>query len=181
MLSNHDCLSGKGRRLYFNALGTLREKGLYWLGTQCSSFVVLCRSVTQRSAVNQYYGDVTKRCVSEGNSMRSLCLVVFMSWITLCRPVIEQPLNSCLPDLPAMRHMFSWIKASRTVIFLGACNGPSCKPLQLWPTSAGCTSLHRCRPDMVGAEPLVVRGASGQFTGCVPCAVAFLAWKRLGT
>ena len=70
--SNHDCLSGKGRRLYFNALGTLRKKGLCWLGTQCSSCVVL-----QRSAVNQCYGDATKRCLSEGDSMCSLSAVLF--------------------------------------------------------------------------------------------------------
>lgn len=168
--SNQNCLSGRGFRLYLTALSSLSADGLCWLGTQCSSFVVLCRSVTKRRPDNRYYGDCSNKGVAEGNTMQSMsAMLFFLAWATGCRPALEQPLNSCMPNVPAMYHTLRWVRACKTTTYMGAFNGPSCKPLQIWSTHAKSSALIRDKPDMCGAaEPLVTRSENGQFTGRGP-------------
>ena len=46
-----DCLEPCGLRLFLNLLGAAKDHALIWLGTQCSSFVILCLAQSQRYAL----------------------------------------------------------------------------------------------------------------------------------
>lgn len=165
--SSHDVLTASGLRLYIEALGSLREKGLSWLATQCSSYVVLCRATTMRFPSNDFLGNLSNPRVVEGNSLGLLsALLYFLAWVSLSCPVLEQPLNSCLPETPAWKYLLRWTKAICTTTYLGSFGGPSQKPLQLWHSRMEFVALSRPRPTWLGAaaESLVTRDGA-KFTG----------------
>ena len=90
--SLHDALTGDGLRLIIDAVTSLKRKGLLWLGTPCSSFVVLCRCQSQRSAANQWLGDTTRRFVMCGNAlMEASALLYFLASSLQLLAVLEQP------------------------------------------------------------------------------------------
>ena len=162
----HDVLTPGGLRLYLTALASVRQGGLAWFGTECSSFVVLCLSVTRRHPANNFLGDQGVDCVKRGNALATVsALLFFLSFVTQLRPVLEQPANSCLPDVPAWKFLLHWIQAKCSKTYLGAFEGPSQKPLQLWHCCANFCAIERRRPEMALSSQLVTRDADGRFTG----------------
>ena len=162
----HDILSVGGLQLYLTALLRLREGALAWFGTECSSFVVLCLSVKKRSPANDFLGDQDRPCVKRGNALDTVsALLFFLSWVTQLQPVLEQPANSCLPDLPAWKFLLHWTHGVCSKTYLGAFEGRSQKPLQLWHCCPNFSAIERACPQMVGASQLVTRDANGAFTG----------------
>ncbi len=162
----HDVLTPGGLRLYLTALASVRQGGLAWFGTECSSFVILCLSVTRRHPANHFLGDQGVNCVKKGNALATVsALLFFLSFVTQLRPVLEQPANSCLPDLPTWKFLLHWIQAKCSKTYLGAFEGPSQKPLQLWHCCADFCAIERPCPQMPAPSLLVTRDADGRFTG----------------
>ena len=56
----HDCSIPGGLRNWLDALVSIEKGSLVWLGTQCSSFVVLCRAISKRCKENDYWGGLYK-------------------------------------------------------------------------------------------------------------------------
>lgn len=162
-------LASKGLRLVIDGLSRVKYGGLCWIATKCSSFVALCRCQSQRSATNDFMGDATREFVRNGNDLMQISSLMFLlAYLCGLWPVVEQPLSSVLPDCPAMRTVIQFTSARKCVTYLGAFEGPSQKPLQLWSPWHRIQMLHRPKPmDLVAVEPLVRRhGDSGErFTG----------------
>jgi hypothetical protein len=52
----HDCLAEAGQSLWLDELAYSSAGSLQWFGTQCSSWVVMCRGQSRRSSLNGYWG-----------------------------------------------------------------------------------------------------------------------------
>ena len=161
---DHDCL-GQGFRLWLDALCSTCEGALVWLGTQCSSFVALCASVSKRCLENQWMGDNRREFVQVGNShLVVTALVYFLATLLQCATCLEQPLNSCLPDCPLMASVLTFCNAIKVNTHLGSFGADTPKPLQIWTTCRELQHLWRPKPsNLPGA--LVSKGPNGAFTG----------------
>ena len=98
---NHDMCSPKGLRTFLDCLTSSKDRALHWFGTRCSSFVPLCQSVARRYPQNNFYGDMSRACVCDGNfqvEVTGFCM--YLSMLLSCIPVLEQPLGSCMPNVP---------------------------------------------------------------------------------
>jgi hypothetical protein len=94
---SHDVLSELGLRTWLDEHAHSAVGCLVWFGTQCSSFLLICKSVSMRMESNDYFGDVSREFVKSGNALMQItALLYFLAWLTDCRPVIEQPVQSCL-------------------------------------------------------------------------------------
>lgn len=167
----HDCLTPEGLRVFLAVLSGCAPAALSWLGTQCSSFVVLCRAQSLRTETNMFEGDVSRSFVRVGNALASIsALLMFISYMTLCVPVLEQPGNSCLPSCGVMRCVLHHIQAYRVMTYHGSFGAETIKPLQIISTSPRISALIRPRPTVTvtdddGKEGLVTRSEDGAFTG----------------
>ena len=129
----HDCTTNLGLRYWMIELCCTDCRSLCWLGTQCSSFVKICVSQSQRHAANNFVGDETKPFVRDGNRQQLVAsLIMFISWCIGGRPVLEQPVSSVLPRMSPMKEVLAFVGARRTVTWLGQFGGPTPKPIQLW-------------------------------------------------
>lgn len=165
-MSAHNLLSSYGIKLVIDCLTSIRRGGLLWLGTPCSSFVILCRCQNERCEENMFLGNVNKLFVQLGNCLAEISSILFLLGYMLgIRTVVEQPGSSCLFRMPSMSGVVHFCRATKYVTYMGQFNGPSCKPLQLysgWPAIAG---LERPRPDFLQSDvQLATRDGSG-FTG----------------
>ena len=165
---SHNMLMAKGLRLFLDATTACQRKALHWWGTPCSSFVILCSSKSRRAESNGWEGAWTERdFVMRGNCQALVCsLGIFLGWACECLPVLEQPLSSCMPHLECLKTVLSFCGFEQTCTYMGAFNGPSVKPLQLWHLPGfDFENLARPRPDPHSFMPLVCRGEDGSFTG----------------
>ena len=95
----HGALSSGGLKLFILALCLTTEQALVWIATQCSSFVSLCVSVSKRKAQNCWMGDQSREFVLNGNcQMIVSALIYFLSRLLGNVTLLEQPLNSSLPE-----------------------------------------------------------------------------------
>lgn len=165
----HDCLEKCGLRLWLLCLTATRRKALVWLGCPCSSFVLLCKSVSLRVLENNYEGDETKFFVREGNCLGQVAaLFLLLSWLLDCFPGLEQPLNSVLPWTRVMSAVLRYIQAYQTTTYHFAFGGPTLKPLQLWSCRRFMSRMSRPRPTgtyVSEDDELVQRNSDGTFTG----------------
>ena len=166
MHPSHDALSARGLRLILNAICQVRKFGLVWLGTPCSSFTVLCRYQSRRTALNSFLGEEDGYSfVKVGNYlMECSALIYFLCYLLSIWVTLEQPKNSCMLDCPSLKGVAYYTRAIRYFTFMGSFDGPSVKPLQLLSTWEAMSMLQRPRPQMMAAESLVVRSETG-FTG----------------
>ena len=165
---SHNMLMAKGLRLFLDATTACQRKALHWWGTPCSSFVILCSAHAQRAESNGWEGAWTERdFVMRGNCQALVCsLGIFLGWACECLPVLEQPLSSCMPHLECLKPVLSFCGFEKTCTCMGAFNGPSMKPLQLWHLPGfDFENLARPRPDPHSFMPLVCRGEDGSFSG----------------
>ena len=164
-MDEHNILDSSGLLLVLNAVGARRRKGLLWLGTPCSSFVVLCRAQSMRDASNSWLGDTSRSFVSTGNCLGELsALLFFVAWCLNIWAILEQPQSSCLPLMATMHAVLRFCEAHRYTTYMGQYGGASAKPLQLWSQWSSVTHLECSRPEG-GGEALVIRDGTA-FTGC---------------
>jgi len=153
----HDCTTNLGLRYWMIELCCTDCRSLCWLGTQCSSFVKICVSQSQRRAANNFVGDETKPFVRDGNRQQLVAsLIMFISWCIGGRPVLEQPASSVLPRMSPMNEVLAFVGARRTVTWLGQFGGPTPKPTQLWHCDPVHGKLRRRRPSRA-LDTLVIR------------------------
>ena len=145
--STHDCLTPHGLRLWLYELCRSALGCLVWNGTQCSSFVALCRHQSQRRESKSYLGDEAREFVRQGNAqMRVLSLIVLLSCVLGNKVVVEQPMSSCLPLIEPLRSLLQFSRCTRTTTWLGCFGGETPKPLQLWHSCPAYAALRRKRP-----------------------------------
>ena len=114
---NHDMTSPQGLRPFLDCLTATRQGGMHWWGTKCSSFVSLCSSIAQRLDWNNYFGDTSRRFVSEGNMQAEVTAFgLFLSVICGCLPCLEQPISSVMVQLPSLRHVLEYFHFMRKVV-----------------------------------------------------------------
>lgn len=144
--SQHDCSTGQGLRLWLLTLCHVRRGGLLWCGTQCSSFLRMCMSKSNRRPCNGYYGDESRPFVVEGNrQMQVASLMIFVGWVLGLEFVLEQPVQSVLPLIEPLRGVLTFVGAVQVKTFLGHedFGGDSVKPLQLWAANDKFAALAR--------------------------------------
>ena len=155
---DHDMITRIGLRVWIDCISETKPGAMVWWGTQCSSFVLMCKVHHKRSAENGFWGDCKHRFVREGNMMQlSTALTMMLAHFCGCTPVLEQPTSSVLPRLEPLNAVLNCIGAKKTIVWHGAyTGGTSPKPLQLWgPTDL--SALTRPRPKHLHSD-LVRRG-----------------------
>ena len=165
----HDALSRRGLRLFLAALCGTKPGSLNWFGTVCSSFVVLCRAQSLRNLSNGFHGDTNRLFVQIGNGLAAVSALLFLvSAIIGNVPALEQPMNSCMPQMTVMNCVLTFYRSYRIVTYHGAFGGETCKPLQILSPSSKIMSLTRSKPYIDNDDDnsaLVTRDDSGAFTG----------------
>ena len=167
MNPNHNVLEGGGLRLWLLALSSTVAGALIWVGCPCSSFVVLCRSVTKRYEDNMFLGDENHMCVLEGNVLGDISgLMLLICFLLDCQDGFEQPQNSVAPESACLAAVLAFIQSKRTITYHYLFGGNTLKPLQLWSSQEWMLWMHRPRPSgCVSDEQLVDRDEGGAFTG----------------
>ena len=161
---DHNLLNSFGFELVLNCVTALRRHALLWLGTPCSSFVVLCRAQSLRSSFNSWLGDESRGFVSIGNALGELsALLLFIAHCLSIWIVLEQPQSSCLPSMPSMSTVLYFCQAKKYTTYMGQYSGCSMKQLQLWSNWTRVAALERPRPAAAG-EALASRDGDA-FTG----------------
>jgi hypothetical protein len=144
----HDVEKNSALRMWLDDLGLSAVGCLTWLGTQCSSFLVVCMAQSQRKTGNLYRGDEGRPFVEKGNRLLGITsLIWFLSWLQDSHPALEQPANSVLPKAEPLASVLSFTCANKTMTWLGAFSGSSPKPLQIWHIAEEYSELRRPRPD----------------------------------
>ena len=107
-------------------------------------------------------GNTNAKFVREGNhQMVATALLYFLAFLVGAEPVLEQPVNSCMPQCPPLSTVFAFIRGMaassaseracatnmyRTVTYLGAFGAETTKPVQLMHVHAAYAQLKRKRP-----------------------------------
>ncbi len=111
---SHDVLTEVGLRTWLNEHAHSALGCLVWLGTQCSSFLLICKAVSMRDKSNDYLGNRSRQFVKSGNAMMEVtALLYFLSFLTDCRPVVEQPLQSCMFKIKPLSTVMRFTHACR--------------------------------------------------------------------
>ena len=165
--ASHNVLQPEGLKLFLLSLCSLKKRALVWLGTQCSSFVVLCRAQSQRYEENSFLGRGDAQFVQEGNLLADIsALIYLLSWFLGLHVVLEQPSTSVMFQCPSLKGVLEFTSSYRISTYMGMFNGPTQKPLTLMSTWTAMQDLRCGRPQMDFSESLVIRhDGSHQFTG----------------
>ncbi|CAL1143015.1 unnamed protein product [Cladocopium goreaui] len=165
--SDHDVLQAAGLRLWLLAMASAKPGALCWLGLPCSSFVILCRSVSLRSIDNSWLGNESARFVLEGNVLADLSALLLLLAVLLdLHDGLEQPLNSVAPESGSLAAVLQFIGSQKNVTYHFCFGGPTLKPLQLWSRQPWMTLMQRNKPYVRKSEfQLAERGEDGSFTG----------------
>ena len=160
----HDVTTAAGLRLWIDVLSQTKVGSLNWHGTQCSSWVSLCRCQSNRKLENQYLGDCSRVFVRIGNlQMEISSLLILLSHLVSNIFVLEQPLGSVMPLAQPMKCTLAFTGADKHVTWHGAFGGASPKPLQLWSTNPGFKAMQRKKPTKKNGKLTKQTGKS--FTG----------------
>ena len=160
-----DCLTSHGLRLWIEVLlHCSSSSASLWFGTQCSSFVPLCISVSKRCSDNNFFGDVSKEFVQQGNALMMITSFIMALGLSMGHyATLEQPLGSCMPSHPIMMAVIKFFHMKKYVTYLGAFGARTVKPIQLLST----ISLESCEMEnpIICDETLASRGPNGEYTG----------------
>ena len=165
---DHDCLTIQGMRLMLEAITSLKKKGMLWIATQCSSFVVLCRAQSRRNESNNYLGDLQRSFVLMGNALaEASSMFFFLAYVLGIYVILENPMSSVIDKCPSLCGCFQFVQPWCFTTYMGAFFGRSVKPLKLWSTLREIQGLECDRPSGGGDDELVRRHGpdSQQFTG----------------
>ena len=158
---DHNTITRIGLRIWIDCISQTKPGAMTWWGTQCSSFVVMCKVHHKRSADNGFWGDCKHRFVREGNIMQLVtALTMMLAHFCGNTPILEQPTTSVLPRLEPLHPVLNGIGAKKTIVWHGSyTGGTSPKPLQLWGPPV-LSALVRPRPKHLKSDSLVRRGQS---------------------
>ena len=82
----------------------IKEGGLMTVAALCASFSMPCASIHQRSPMNDFVGDTTRKCVEEGNAIADAAGFYAMLGATRgVRIVFENPPNSKIWNYPPVK------------------------------------------------------------------------------
>ena len=102
---------------------------------------------------NDFLGNVSNPRVVEGNSLGLLsALLYFLAWVSLSCPVLEQPLNSCLPETPAWKYLLRWTKGHLHYNILGKFWGPLSKTVAAMAQQDGVCSFEPTTSNLAGSS-----------------------------
>ena len=165
--ASHDVTQSEGVRLVLDSITCIKRTGLLWLGTECSSFVVLCRAISKRAPENEYMGDTNRAFVVTGNLLMTVSSSFFFIGAALqIRVVLEQPQSSCLHHCPLAKAVFEYCGARCYRTYMGCFSGQTMKPLSLFSTWPEVCNLECQRPTWPSDRSLVKRhDDSHRFTG----------------
>lgn len=111
----HNIFSPVGLRHWIDELSFTKPGCLVWFGTQCSSFLLICKGASKRDQANGWLGDESLAFVRDGNvGMQVTSLLFFLSWLVDCRPIVEQPVQSCLFKIKPLVTVVGFTNALRT-------------------------------------------------------------------
>lgn len=159
----HDVLTSEGLRLWLMCLVCCARDAFLWFAPECSSWVSLCLSQSCRYDFNKFMGDTTKSFVATGNSFMIITSMLMALALSLGHKiVVEQPMSSTMFNTDWMSHVIRFFQVGRTVTYLGAFGGRTCKPLVLM-SSLNLDSMVREKPVM--EESLAARGDGNAYTG----------------
>lgn len=114
-----DLLTDDGFALVLLLALRLRRGALATLGPQCSSWVWLSRSVTQRKP-EAPAGNVKVKCVQEGNELnRRIALLVQVISLSGAYYIVEQPLSSLFFHTDAMKTAIEVTSARKVTFDMG--------------------------------------------------------------
>lgn len=172
LAADHDALQPEGLELMLLALAATKPQALVWHGTPCSSFTVMCRSVSKRCSHNEFglLGDQSRPFVQIGNALADVsALTFFLAHLLNCIATLEQPASSVMLCTPSLHGVLKFTASHRIQTYHGCFGGSTMKPLQLASTSDMILDLRRSRPSPSCFSPdfqLAKRSADGQgFTG----------------
>lgn len=156
--SDHNMMTGVGLRCMLDAMAECQLHAGVWFGTKCSPFVGLCRNNHKRAASNGFWGLRKKPFVRAGNLQMVVTSLMFAvgHWSGV-HPVLEQPVSSVMPKCEPLCSVLAMMNARKHIVWHGAFNGESPKPLQLW-SSQDLSALQRGRPKVRLAQLCVVKG-----------------------
>ena len=110
----HDVEKDGALRMWLDDLGLSAVGCMTWLGTQCSSFLVVCMAQSMRQPDNLYRGDEGRSFVAKGNRLLGITsLIWFLSWLQDGHPALEQPANSVLPKAEPLASVLSFTCAKK--------------------------------------------------------------------
>ena len=159
----HDCLTSEGLRLWFMCLLSCGLNAFLWFAPECSSWVSLSLSQSCRYPHNDFMGDTRREFVVTGNSFMIICSMLMTIALSIGHNIaVEQPLSSTMFRTVWMSHVIEFFKLGRTVTYLGAYGGRTCKPLTLM-SSLNLERLIREKPVM--DESLASRGENNAYSG----------------
>lgn len=163
---HHDCLTPLGLAGWLDENAFTVEHALEWLGTQCSSWVVVCRCQSQRTSANGFWGNTGREFVRKGNEQMIITSLIFLvACLRQNLPVLEQPLNSVMPRARPLLTVFQFVGASKTVTYLASFGGETVKPLQLWHVGPAYGALRRAYPIRFKAKFALVNRRGKRFSG----------------
>jgi hypothetical protein len=93
-------------------------------------------------------------------------------------PVLEQPMNSCMPLCQPLKTVLLFVGSTRVITWHKAFGSASMKPLQILSSSAIIEALRRPKPKGK-SQSLANRGQAGQYTGIKKRMVSSQAYTPL--
>ena len=107
----HNVLDVKGMRLILDCVTSIRKKGMLWIATQCSSFVILCRAQSKRSPSNNFLGDLSRWWVRVGNAlMETSSFMFFFAWSLDIYAILENQFSSCIAQCQSLCGCFAYLQ-----------------------------------------------------------------------
>ena len=151
--AGQNCLLPEGLALWINAITMTKPGSLQWFGTQCSSFVPVCANNHKRCPDNYYLGDTSRAFVRDGNTQMAITSLLMMLsfWIDNV-PILEQPLDSCMPQAAPLTACLTFTNAMRITTYLQVFGAPTLKPLQIWSVHTMIATLAREKPVALDAK-----------------------------
>ena len=163
---HHNCLTPVGLAGWLDENGFTVQDALEWFGTQCSSWVVVCRAQSKRNSANGFLGDTGREFVRKGNEQMIITSLIFLvACLQQNSPVLEQPLGSVMPRARPLQTVLEFLGASKTVTYLARFGGETVKPLQLWHVGPAYGALRRSYPIRFRAKVSLVKKHGKRFTG----------------
>ena len=125
-----------------DALSSTVCDSLNWFGTRCSSFVMLCAAQAKRKEENRFWASTSRLFIAEGNHLCNVSsLLFFISYFLMNVPCLEQPADSVLAKVSAMRLVLGFTKVCSARTYGAAFGGKTRKPWMIWSASKHVASL----------------------------------------
>ena len=129
----HNVLKLEGLKILLRWIVSIIPEGLVWLGVPCSTWILLSRGSTGRSALSPSGppGRQSKLVIDHNTIADIASYIILTAEVLNLHWVIEQPQSSLLFAYDSMKDAIAKTSAQRVAFFMVAFGGESKKPLQL--------------------------------------------------